>query len=150
METRPREAEARSSLPGPLPDELPARLEAAAAGLFYVSETEAPFRYVAFPGAGGQALERERLRALLALPAETPVAELPAERFFAPLVEPSDPNDPVAVENAGRFRSLHETLATQLTGLRAFRVGRAEVRYYLLGATAAGDVAGLATEATET
>lgn len=124
------------------------RLEEAARGLLYVSETESPFEYVELSGAPG--LTPEGVRAALGEPADTPVAELPLDRFLAGHVEEADPADPAARESVERFRALRRTLEESLSGVKVFRLGEVRVRYYALGHTPDGRVAGVATNALET
>lgn len=126
------------------------RLEAAAAGLLFVSETESPFEYVELPGVPPGALSPGAVRTALGAAGDTPVEETTPDRLLAGHGEEADPLDPVAQENAGRFRALKQALAESLADVRAFRVGEVEVRYYLLGRTPDGAVAGLAAAALET
>ena len=126
------------------------RLEAAAAGLLYVSETESPFEYVEFPGAAPGKPTCARVRAALGEARDTPVRELSLDRFLAGHIEAADPADPVAQENVARFQALKQALADHLPGVRVFRVGDAQVRYYALGRAPDGTLAGLAVSALET
>ncbi|HEX2188930.1 MAG TPA: nuclease A inhibitor family protein [Longimicrobiaceae bacterium] len=126
------------------------RLERAAEGLLFVSETESQFEYVELPGAGEGALTPDGVRAALGEPEGTPVSELTLDRFLAGHVEEADPADPVARENVARFAALKQALAECLSGVTVFRVGDVQVRYYALGRAPGGGVAGLAASALET
>ncbi|HEV2735639.1 MAG TPA: nuclease A inhibitor family protein [Longimicrobiaceae bacterium] len=126
------------------------RLEAAAEGLLFISESESPFEFEELPGDAPAELTPDAVRAALGEPDGTPVAELTLDRFLAGHVEEADPADPVAQENAGRFRALKQALTESLADVRVFRVGDAQVRYHALGRTPAGRIAGLAASALET
>jgi hypothetical protein len=116
--------------------ELRRRLEGAAAGLVYLSEGEAPFAYV------------EPTEAELH-PDGARVEEVSLDRFFAGHIEESDPNDPVAQAHVERFRALKQALRESLEDVRVLRVGEVEIRCFIVGRTASGDLAGLATTAWE-
>ena len=127
-----------------------ARLEAAAEGLLFISESESPFEYEEFPGDAPAELTPEAVRAALGEPEDTPVAELSLDRFLSGHIEEADPADPVAQESVGRFRALKQALAESLADVRVFRVGDVEVRYHALGRTPDGRLAGLSASALET
>ena len=126
------------------------RLERAAGGLLYTSESDHPFEYVflaaELPGpVTGPAFHRAA-----GLADGTPVEERTLDDFFAGHIERVDPNDSAAVALVPRYRALKRTLATAVRGARVFRVGRVVIRCYLVGTDARGNVVGLATTAVET
>jgi hypothetical protein len=130
-------------------DELKAQLEAAAAGLLYTSEGDAPFEYVELGTADGTALMPDSFARLAGIAPGTRVEEVTLERFFAGHIEASDPGDPHGVALRDRYRTLRETLRGSLDEVRVFRVGNVEIRCYAVGR--AGDaIVGLATTAWET
>ncbi|MDQ3606378.1 MAG: nuclease A inhibitor family protein, partial [Gemmatimonadota bacterium] len=59
------------------------------------------------------------------------------------------PNDPIAQAEMERFRSLKQTLQESLEEVHVVRVGEVEVRCYVVGRGASGDLAGLVTTAWE-
>jgi hypothetical protein len=126
------------------------RLEAAAEGLLFLSETESPFEYEEFPAGSPEELTADAVRAALGEPEGTPAAELSLDRFLAGHIEEADPADPVAQESVPRFRALKQALAESLSDVRVFRVGDAQVRYHALGRAPDGRVAGLSASALET
>ena len=130
-------------------DERRSRLEAAAAGLFYTSEGDAPFEYVELGAADGSALTAESFARLAGIAPGTRVEEVTLERFFAGHIEASDPADPQGVALRERYRTLRETLRGSLDDVRVFRVGDVEIRCYAVG-RAGKAIAGLATTAWET
>lgn len=126
------------------------RLEAAAEGLLFISESESPFEYVELPGDAPAELTPDAVRAALGEPEGTPVAELSLDRLLAGHIEEADPADPVAQEQVARFQALKQALTTHLADVRVFRVGDVQVRYHALGRTPDGKIAGLAASALET
>jgi hypothetical protein len=126
------------------------RLEAAAEGLLFLSESESPFEFEELPGDAPAELTPDAVRAALGEPEGTPVAELTLDRLLAGHIEEADPADPVAQEQVAGFRALKQALTTHLADVRVFRVGDVQVRYHALGRTPDGKVAGLAASALET
>lgn len=124
-----------------------ARLEAAAEGLVYLSEGDAPFEFVELGAA--DALTPESFAVLAGAPG-APVEEISLDRFFAGHIEASDPGDPTAQSLVPRYRALRDALRETLADVRVFRLGRLELRCYAVGRTPAGTVAGLVTTAWET
>jgi len=130
--------------------EVRERLESAAEGLLFISESESPFEYEELPADTPAALTPDSVRAALGEPEETPVEETSLDRFLSGHIERADPADPVAQENVGRFRALKQALTESLSEVKVFRVGEVEVRYHVLGRTPDGRIAGLAASALET
>jgi hypothetical protein len=126
------------------------RLEAAAEGLLFLSETESPFEYEELPAGSPEELTADAVRAALGEPEGTPAAELSLDRFLAGHIEEADPADPVAQEGVARFQALKQALAESLADVRVFRVGDVQVRYHALGRAPDGRVAGLSASALET
>jgi hypothetical protein len=126
------------------------RLEAAAEGLLFISESESPFEFEELPGGAPAELTPDTVRAALGEPEGTPVAELTLDRFLAGHIEDADPADPVAQENVARFQALKQALTESLSDVRVFRVGDVQVRYHALGRTPDGKIAGLVASALET
>jgi hypothetical protein len=129
---------------------LQAELERASRGLLYLSEGEAPFEYVALPGAGAADLAPERFGAAVGAPPGTRVTEESLARFFRAQLGGVDPADPVALGEQGAFGALVALLQARLAGVRVLRVGEVQIRCYVVGVAADGAVAGLATTAVET
>ncbi|MET0398667.1 MAG: nuclease A inhibitor family protein [Longimicrobiaceae bacterium] len=126
------------------------RLEAAAEGLLFISETESPFEYEELPGDAPEELTADAVRKALGEPEGTPAAELSLDRFLAGHIEEADPADPVAQESVPRFQALKQALAGSLADVRVFRVGDVQVSYHALGRAPDGTVAGLSASALET
>ena len=133
--------------PAPLsPDELLRRLGEAARDLLVPSESDfplTPHRWGAAPPTP------DALRAAPALPADAPVEETSVDDFFAPLIEPADPDD-VAQADAVRYRQVVGVLRDHLQDLRVYRVGRVSIDVLVLGRHATGECLGLRTKLVET
>jgi hypothetical protein len=126
------------------------RLESAASGLLYTSESDYAFEYVRFPAAASVPLSEAEFRAAAGVPADSTVEERTLDDFFARHIERVDPDDPVAVALVPRYEALKRTIRTSVRDARVFRVGRIVIRCYLVGVDARGNVVGLATTAIET
>lgn len=135
----------------PLPtDVVRVRLERAADGLLYTSESDYPFIWFHDAGPAPVPLTAAALLAAAHEPADEPVEVASLDGFFARHIERVDPYDPVAVALVPRYRHLRETIRLTVPGVRVFRVGRIRIRCYLVGTTEAGEVVGLSTVAIET
>lgn len=126
------------------------RLEAAAEGLLFISESESPFEYVELPGEATAELTADAVRAALGEAEGTSASETTLDRWLAGHIEEADPADPVAQENVPKFQALKQALTESLADVKVFRLGDAQVRYYALGRAPDGRVAGLAASALET
>lgn len=136
----------------PTPDALGAlraRIAAAAAGVRFVSENDAPFTALALPAppAVGKLGEAE-VRGLFGIGAGIPVRERSLDDFFSYGTAP-DPADAASVAIAPRVTALRDLVRTLAPDARAWRVGDgAEVRYLVVGRAAVG-IVGLETTGYE-
>jgi hypothetical protein len=141
------------------------QLERAAAGLLYSSESDYPLQFFSLPGAGEGDLTPEGFLIRLGVsqqfvdefnvPIDRLVEERPLDGFFPSAADladfyGTDPDDPKVVAESKRFRRLEAVLRKRLKGVRVLRVGYVEIRCYIVGRTADGDLAGLVTTAIET
>jgi hypothetical protein len=126
------------------------RLEEAAAGLLYTSESDYPFDYVFLAAAAAPPLDEAAFRAAAAVPAGEVVEARTLDDFFARHIERVDPNDAVAVALVPRYERLKRTIRTSVRDARVFRVGTIAIRCYVVGVDPWGNVVGLATTAIET
>lgn len=117
-------------------------LRQASAGLLYPSESDVPFDVFNWDEPGLAQFSAEDVVSFHIKKGRT-IEEVAIDPFFAAIEDAWD---------AERLKSFRQTLQTQLTGLRIFRVavGEAEVDIYLLGQTATGSWAGLHTVSVET
>ena len=126
------------------------RLEEAAEGLLYTSESDYPFDYVFFSAGAEPPLDEPTFRAAVAVPAGEVVEARTLDDFFARHIERVDPNDAVAVALVPRYERLKRTIRTSVRDARVFRVGTIVIRCYVVGVDPWGNVVGLATTAVET
>lgn len=131
--------------------ELRRALEEAADGLVYSSESDRPFElFFLAGGAGRWPVGAGELAALLGEPADARVEERSLDRFLANHIENTDPYDTRTQAIRPRYEALKATLQARLRDVRVFRIGRIEIRCYLVGDDGRGNLAGLATVAVET
>jgi hypothetical protein len=131
-------------------ESIRATLAAAAEGVRYTSEGEAPFTAVALPPAGGPAAPfgDAQVRRAFGIGSEVAVTRRSLDEFFRPLVEDVDPADAVAQSAVPRARALREAIRRVAPDAAAFRAGSGpEVRYFVVGPapSAGGAVAGVET-----
>jgi hypothetical protein len=131
-------------------DVIRARLERAADGLLYTSESDYSFVWFHAAGPVPAPLTPAALLAAAGEAPDEPVEVISLDDFFARHIERVDPYDSVAVSLVPRYRHLRETIRLTVPDVRVFRVGRIQVRCYVVGVTAGGEVVGVSTVAIET
>ena len=137
--------------PAASPDaELRERLERAAEGLTYGSESDRPFEFFFLPGAGDDPPGAETFARLVGAEADARVEERTLDDFFARHAETSDPYDVRAQRIRPRYETLRDLLRRELRGATVYRIGRIEVDCYAIGGDGRGNLAGLRTVAIET
>lgn len=147
------------------PQSLREALEEAADGLLHLSESDYPYRFFTLPAEGIKDLTPEgflnrlgisqQLLREFGVPSDRIVEERSLDDFFPSeeaLLERSgaDASDPKAASEREKMRRLKEVLRKRLRGLTVFRVGRVEIRCYIVGLDEQGNLAGLVTTAIET
>lgn len=129
---------------------LRARIESAAEGLLYTSESDRPFDWFFLPGgAAGWPYGAEEFARRAGLAAEQP-EERTLDRLLAPHIERSDPSDARMQEVRPRYEAVKQTLRESVAEVRVFRLGSVEVHCYAVGDDGRGNLAGLHTVAVET
>jgi hypothetical protein len=134
------------------PDSLRDRIERAAAGLMYSSESDRPFEFRRFPGV---TIPVARLSptelAALAGARGGEVRELSLDDLLARHIEPVDALDAESQRLISRYEALRDAIRESLEDVRVVRHGRIEVRCLVLGNDpATGEIAGVETIAVET
>ncbi len=132
------------------PESTRRRLERAAKGLLYTSESDYPFVYYRSSTPISLPLDAAAFRLAIGLAADASVEEVSLDDFFARHIESVDPNDEVAVRLVPRYRRLKETIRRAVDGPRVYRVGQIQVQCYLVGTDGEGKLVGLTTVAIET
>lgn len=138
-----------SSSPQPDPA-LRERLERAAEGLTYTSESDRPFEFFFLPGAGDRPPGVDAFARLVGVEAGAPREERDLDDFFARHTDTSDPYDTEAQRIRPRYEALRELLRNELRWTTVYRAGRIEVQCWVVGGDGRGNLAGLRTVAVET
>lgn len=133
-------------------DPLRERIERAAEGLVYSSESDRPFEFRRFPGV---TIPVARLSptelAALAGARGGEVHELSLDELLARHIERVDALDVESRRLIPRYEALRDAIRQSLDDVRVVRHGRIEVRCLVLGNDpATGEIAGVETLALET
>ncbi len=118
-----------------------ARLQAAAADLWYPSETDAPLTVVHW--------DQPTLETTLANPTK-PFACLPGEAFFHPILTNPFWRTPQGGHLEQRYEDIKQLLWSMLTEIKTYRSMGPEVSLYLMGRHPSGVYLGLQTLVVET
>jgi hypothetical protein len=113
-------------------EEILESLSRAAAGLLFMSESDYPIEVLQWEGA--QELTPDFIRSLTDEAEDCPVQEIEVEDFL----------------RSGRYQRLLLALQSQLSTLKAYKVGRINMPVYLVGRSSEGSWLGLATRVVET
>lgn len=125
------------------------RLEQAAEGLTYTSESDRPFEFFLLPGTGDRPPGVEAFAQLVgAEPGAREERDL--DDFFARHTDTSDPYDAEAQRIRPRYEALRELLRNELRWTTVYRLGRIEVQCWVVGGDGRGNLTGLRTVAVET
>jgi hypothetical protein len=124
-------------------------LRAAAKGLIYSSESDAPLKAIQLDADEGTKTALDAVAAVASVdPGE--IQEVSLEKFLAPMVAPQDwhtDEDKAVIE---QFLGLQKVLE-ELEGIAVYRVGEGpDIDVYLVGAAPEGGFAGVKTKVTET
>ena len=129
-------------------NDLTRRIKAAAANLFYISETDAPVEL--FAGTAAAAVTQEILLSQIGKPTDSPVETRNFDEFFAPLVALQDWFGDEEKANAAKFAVLRDLLKNNLQDLKVFKIGSIELNVYAVGLDAESKLTGIKTRAVET
>ena len=151
--------------PSALP-QVKTTLEAATVDLWMPSETDAKFKFLTGTQLNGAAITPALIRAQLGaqhdvlmpdvmfgaspLASRSKTEQRSANALLSKLSTPMDPGDPASVASAARFAALKTLLQANLTDLTVVRFGSRNLSSFIVGRTAAGELAGLLTGQVET
>ena len=127
---------------------LTQQIKTAAAGLWYISETDAEI--FPFAGSKADAVTKENLLNQIGKPLDTPVEERGFDEMLTRFITIQDWFGDEEKATAEKFAALKSLLEKNLTDLKVFKIGRIEVEIYFVGLNAEGNLAGIQTEAVET
>lgn len=113
-------------------EEIVESLSRAAAGTLFMSESDYPFEVIQW--AGPKEPTADFIRSLTGEAEDCPVQEIEVEDFLS----------------SGRYQRLLMALQSQLSNLKAYKVGRINMPVYLVGRSSEGSWLGVATRVVET
>ena len=124
---------------------LTERLETLTRSLSYQSESDYPVEPFFMEGKG-----RKSLKAADLPTKKKSVKEVDFDSFFASATADQDWYGTEERETAERFRALVTALKKNLSDVKVFKAGEAEIDVYVVGQTAQGNFAGITTKVIET
>jgi hypothetical protein len=113
-------------------EEILESLSRAATGLLFMSESDYPFAVIQWEGK--TEITPDFLRSLTGEAKDCPIQEIRIDDFLS----------------AGRYQRLLMALQSQLSNLKAYKVGRINMPVYLVGRSTDGSWLGVATRVVET
>jgi hypothetical protein len=133
-------------------DDLQLKLKTASDGLFYISETEAPFDTFVWNRKeknGNQPTADEVLK-MIGRESDAKVTEKNLAEFFAQPTQMQDWFGDEEKTQVEKFANLKELLAKNLREIRVFKIGEVQIDIYIVGVDRDGNLAGVKTKAVET
>jgi Nuclease A inhibitor-like protein len=127
---------------------LTEQIKSVAAGLWYMSETDAEI--LPFTGSKSDVVTKENLLNQISKPSDSPVEERDFNEFFARLTEIKDWFGDEEKATAARFAVLKDLLKKSLKDLKVFKIGKIQIDIYAVGLDANSNLAGIQTKAVET
>lgn len=131
-------------------DPVLGRLEAAAKGLSFQSESDSPIEPFLTSSPGEGPVTPELVLKAMKQPPDAPVQTATVAEFFASAVEEQDWHNEAERQTARRFQELVKVLQENLCDLHVFKVGKVERDVYVVGRTPAGALAGVKTKVVQT
>ena len=118
-------------------------------GLFWMSESDYPWQVFAWETPGP--INHNQLLQLTHHPADTPIAEVGLDEFFAPSLVAQDWYGEAESAMINRYRELVYYLNYNLSDIKVYRVGKPPNIYvYIIGTTRDDNLAGIVTQSVET
>ena len=123
--------------------EIIIQLKQATADLLWLSESDYPFEIVTW----AKGIE---LSSLALFKDAGAVESISVNDFFAPALIVEDWYEAEELATVDRYKLLLQTIESNLTQLKVFRLHSVEIDVYIIGKTPDGDVVGLKTTIVET
>lgn len=131
-------------------DDILHRIAAAARGLCYPSERDAPLQPYRWTGQDEPQPDTVCCARSQSQRVNATADVLTLDDFFAGLTDVGQSASPADLAEAAAWRVLKELLERELEDVRVYRCGRVDVDAYVLGRTPSGAWIGLHTHAVET
>lgn len=129
--------------------EIIQKLEQASNGLLMMSESDYPFTVVSWEGAAQETLTPDKVLDLTAHPQDTLVEIVDIDHFFRNCVVEKEWHDEQQQQDVKKFQELVNSLKSELTDIKVYRVGTINIDVYILGKNA-NDLLGVSTQLVET
>lgn len=123
-------------------------LKSAAAGLIYISETDAPFE-VSSLGPLSSITARDVAQSFQ-LDGSAPSTETTLETFFQRLTTDQDWHNEEQKQRVKKFRVFREKVEKLLSNPKVFRIGEIQINIFIVGESSEGDCIVIQTRAVET
>jgi Nuclease A inhibitor-like protein len=123
------------------------RLKQVTVDLLWSSESDYPFEIVTW------ARDIEMIPAVLfsdLLDPNSVVESISLTDFFAPVLTIEDWYEAEELAQVDRYTDLLDSIESNLSEVKVFRMGEVEIAIYIVGKTPDGDIVGLKTHAVET
>ena len=129
-------------------EQILAELADGAAGLLFMSETDAPFAPVRWTWPGE--LTPAAVRQLAGHDEGAPVEVMSVDDFFRTATAETEWKNTAALATARRYQALVRVLHEHLSDLRVYRIGRINMPVFIIGHAPSGNWLGLSTRVVET
>jgi hypothetical protein len=129
-------------------ESITAQLKQASKGLFFLSESDAPFEVIHWQTQ--EQLTPAKLLQLTNHPPDAPVELRTVDEFFATATAEEEWHDREEREIVLKFQNLVGVLKQNLSQLQVYRAGSTDIDAYIVGVTDGGEWAGLSTKLVET
>jgi len=129
-------------------EQLCEELEETTRGLLFMSESDYPFEVVRWDGT--EEMSPEHLRRVAAQDATAPVEERTVADFFRIAAGEQAWKGAAELALAKRYQSLVSLLEENLRGVSVYRVGKKNIRVYVIGRSEKGNWLGVSTRVVET
>jgi hypothetical protein len=136
-------------------------VEAAVAGLYHISETDAPFTYRIWEGKAAEGATLDGFKRLVPVPASRAAETRTLEQFTSWVVQHQPGESPEDAATVEQYRRMVAAFGTHLTDVKVYRVADefsswsgndilGGIHVFIVGRNAVGDLVGLQTFVAET
>lgn len=129
-------------------EELLLKIEQAAQGLLFMSESDYPFQTVYWEGV--REISPQFLRSLTRNVEATPVEVVSIDEFFRNAMSEENRRTEESRREAKKYRDLAQLLKENLDEIKVYRVGKINIPVYIVGRNKTGNWLGISTRVVET